>query len=172
MRSRNQKSGIGFFLRANPPILTPKPEHVRADIESVGPCDDPVIDESLGEENLVDKGLGNRAVHFFEMALEIKLGNQAVFVGDSDLEIAVDSHRLKSWSHSNPSILLSGCINPHSPVFLEFGAVKRSPFTHHSPRAARQTAVDDFGRWRCRLAPRIRHIPRENAEADVRCSSW
>ena len=108
------KVRIGFFLLANAPVLTPKPEHVRADIESVGPRDDPVIDECLGEETFVDKRLGNRAVHVFDMALEIKFGYQAVFVGEGDLEIAVGSHRFKSWSHSNPSILLRGCIKPRN----------------------------------------------------------
>ena len=93
------KVRIGFFLLANAPVLTPEPEHVRADIKSVGPRDDPVIDECLGEETLVGKRLGHRAVHAFDMALEIQFGYQAVFVGEGDLEIAIGSHRFKSWSH-------------------------------------------------------------------------
>ena len=98
------KVGFGYFLFANTSLLTPKPEHIRADIESVGPCDDPVIDECLTEKTFVSKRLGNRAVHIFDMALEIKFGNQTVFVGECDPKIAVGPHGFKSWSHSSPSV--------------------------------------------------------------------
>jgi hypothetical protein len=86
------KVRIGFFLLANAPVLTPEPEYVWADIESVGPRDDPVIDERLGEETFLDKRLGNWAVHVFDVALEIKFGYQPVFVGERNLEIAIGSH--------------------------------------------------------------------------------
>ena len=107
MLARNWQSAHWFLFVANAPVLTPKPEHIRADIEPAWPRDDPVIDKCPAEETFVDKRLGNRAADIFDMSLEVKLGNQAVFVGEGDLEIAVDSHRFKSWSHANPSILVS-----------------------------------------------------------------
>jgi hypothetical protein len=108
------KVRISFFLRANTPVLTPKPEHVRTDIESVGPRDDPVVDERLREETFVDKRFGDRAMHVVDMAREIKFGYHAVLVGEGNLEIAIGSHRFKPWSHSSPSILLRGCIKPRN----------------------------------------------------------
>jgi hypothetical protein len=50
---------IRFFLRANAPVLTPQPEHVGADIESVGPRDDFVIDECPRVDTFVHKRLGS-----------------------------------------------------------------------------------------------------------------